>query len=185
MCANAARWPSGAAGTGRFRHADLLEIPMKPALFASAAILALAFAAPAAVAQPVPNGGLSAEDVAAWLQNAGYAAKIETERSGRKTIASSAEGLDFHISMYDCHNGPRCASLEFFIGFDTKGAFNATQMNEWNRDNRWVRAYVDKANDPWLEMDVDLSPGGTYEGLTDQFAIWRSELPDFKKFIHW
>ena len=158
---------------------------MKPALFASAAILSLALAARTTMAEPVPTGGLTVDEVAAWLQNAGYAAKIETEKSGRKTIASSAEGIDFHISMYDCHDGPRCASLEFFVGFNTNGAFNATQMNQWNADNRWVRAYVDKTNDPWLEMDVDLSPGGTYENLTDEFGIWRSELPDFKKFIHW
>jgi hypothetical protein len=58
-------------------------------------------------------------------------------------------------------------------------------MNDWNSNNRWVRAYSDSKNDPWLEMDVDLSPGGTKEGLDDEFAIWRDMLTDFKKYINW
>ncbi len=34
-----------------------------------------------------------------------------------------------------------------------------------------MRAYVDKVNDPWLEYDVDLTPGGSYELLKDEFGI--------------
>ena len=56
-------------------------------------------------------------------------------------------------------------------------------MNDWNRDNRWARAYVDKVNDPWLEYDVDLTPGGTYEMLNDEFAIWRDTLGRFHKIV--
>ena len=52
-------------------------------------------------------------------------------------------------------------------------------MNEWNRDNRWARGYYDSVNDPWVEYDVDLTPGGTYELLDDEFATWRSTLTRF------
>ena len=58
-------------------------------------------------------------------------------------------------------------------------------MNDWNMNKRWVRAYVDKENDPWVEYDVDLAPGGTYEGLKDQFGIWQDALSHFRKFIGW
>jgi hypothetical protein len=75
--------------------------------------------------------------------------------------------------------------MQFAAGFDTKGAFNPVKMNDWNRDNRWTRAYIDKANDPWLEMDIDLTPGGTFELLNDEFATWRSSFVRFKKFINW
>ena len=43
-------------------------------------------------------------------------------------------------------------------------------MNDWNSTKRWAKAYVDDKDDPWLQMDVDLSPGGTEEGLNDQFS---------------
>jgi hypothetical protein len=158
---------------------------MRHALLSSAAILALVLAPAPAPAKDLPSGGLTVEEVASWLQSAGYPAKIQTEKDGSQTIQSAADGADFHIDMYDCHHTPRCSSLEFFAGFNTKGAFNAAKMNDWNRNNRWVRAYVDSTNDPWIEMDVDLYPGGTYEGLKDQFGIWRDEFASFRKYIHW
>ncbi|HWA79731.1 MAG TPA: YbjN domain-containing protein [Acetobacteraceae bacterium] len=158
---------------------------MKRTLLASATVFALALAPAMAIAKDLPAGGMTADDVVSWLQSDGYPATVTTEKDGSKTINSASDGSAFHISMYDCNGGPRCSSLEFFVGFDTHGAFNAEKMNDWNRRNRWTRAYVDSTNDPWLEMDVDLSPGGTYENLDDQFSIWRDEFRSFRKFINW
>jgi hypothetical protein len=87
--------------------------------------------------------------------------------------------------MYDCHDKPTCTAIQFNVGFDTKGAWNATKMNGYNSAKRWVRAYVDDNDDPWLEQDVDLIPGGTWEGLKDQFGIWRQMMGDFEKYIDW
>lgn len=150
---------------------------MKPILACGIAALALCLAQPAA-ARAIPNGGLTLEQVAGWLQDAGYRAEIKTE-DGKRNIYSGSDGHNFHVSMYDCNDKNVCGSLQFWVGFDTKGAFNPSQINQWNRKNRWVRAYVDDVNDPWLEMDVDLTPGGSYENLNDEFAIWRSALKRF------
>ncbi len=153
---------------------------MRQMIVAGAAALALSFFSMPAVARDIPNGGLTLEQIAGWLQAAGYKAEIRTEPDGKRNIYSGAEGGGFHVSQYDC-KGNICGSLQFWVGFDTKGAFTADRINNWNRDNRWVRAYVDKVNDPWLEMDVDLTPGGTYENLDDEFAIWRDALRRFKQ----
>jgi Putative bacterial sensory transduction regulator len=160
---------------------------MRRALLTSATIFALALAlAPAiAIAADLPDGGMTIDDVVSWLQGAGYPANIMTENDGSKTVVSSSDGSQFHIQMYDCNGGPRCASLEFYAGFNTHGAWNAEKMNDWNSKKRWTRAYVDNTNDPWVEMDVDLSPGGTYEILNDEFAIWRNGFRDFRKYINW
>jgi Putative bacterial sensory transduction regulator len=152
---------------------------MRQLIVAGAAALALCLSSTPAVARDIPDGGLTLEQVAAWLQAAGYKAEIQTE-GGKRNIYSGAEGNAFHISQYDC-KGDVCGSLQFWVGFDTKGAFSTDRINTWNRENRWLRAYVDKVNDPWLEMDVDLTPGGTYENLSDEFAIWRDGLRRFKQ----
>lgn len=149
---------------------------MKHVLIAGVASLALLCGA--ASARDIPAGGLTLEQVQTWLQAAGYKAEIQTNSSGERNIYSAAEGTGFHIYMYDCKKG-LCGSMEFSVGFNTKGAFNAVQMNTWNRKNRWVRAYIDDVNDPWLEYDIDLTPGGTYELLNDQFTIWRGQLKKF------
>ena len=134
---------------------------------------------------PLPSAGLSAEDVASWLQAEGYKAQVTTNSDGSKTVNSATGGTNFNVDMYDCHDKSTCTAIQFNVGFDTKGAWNATKMNEYNSSKRWVRAYVDDKDDPWLEQDVDLIPGGTWEGLDDQFSVWRQMLGDFEKYINW
>lgn len=147
-----------------------------------AAGLAVAAFSTAALAKDLPATGMTAEDVEKWLQTEGYQAKIVTGDNGQQTITSASDGVNFHVGFYDC-KGARCGSIQFYAGFDTKGKLDPNKMNEWNQKQRWARAYVDKTNDPWLEMDVDLTPGGTYELLGDEFATWRSVLAHFKTFI--
>ena len=156
---------------------------MKVRLLTCAAAIAVAAVSTSVLAKDLPAGGLTAEEVASWLQDTGYQAKIVTRENGRKTITSSTGGFGFHVGFYDCKD-QRCASMQFFAGFSTQGALNPVKMNQWNRSERWVKGYVDQVNDPWVEMDVDLSPGGTYEMLNDEFAIWRNMLNTFNNFIH-
>ena len=158
---------------------------MKRVLLASAVALTMAFASNVALAKDLPPGGFTVEDVAKWLQGAGYKAEIQTAKDGSSNVYSASDGVGFHVYMYDCKNGPRCGSIQFSVGFDTKGAWTAGKMNSWNSGNRWVRSYVDDANDPWVEMDVDLSPGGSWENLNDEFAVWRDMLGRFKQYINW
>ena len=133
----------------------------------------------------LPGAGLSADDVAKWLQDAGYKATVKTNTDGSKSVNSATDGTNFSVDMYDCHDKATCTAIQFSVGFDTKGAWTAAKMNDYNSTKRWVRAYVDDKNDPWLEQDVDLIPGGTWEGLDDQFAVWRQMLGDFEKYINW
>jgi hypothetical protein len=147
----------------------------------AATALAICMTATPSAARDIPPGGLTLEQIASWLQAAGYKAEIQTSSEGKRTISSGVEGGGFHISQYDCKGGTVCGSLQFWVGFDTKGSFTLDQINTWNRENRWVRTYIDKVNDPWVEMDIDLTPGGTYENLNDEFAIWRDSLHRFRE----
>ena len=157
---------------------------MKRVLFIALAAGGLAMLSSLAAARDIPAEGMTVQDVVSLLQDAGLGATIDTADDGSKSVKSSTDGHMFHVYMFDC-KGERCGSLQFSAGFDTKGAFSPEKMNDWSRDKRWSRAYVDKVNDPWVEYDVDLTPGGTYELLNDELGIWRRELVDFAKFIGW
>lgn len=147
-------------------------------------IAAFSLCAGAAAAKDLPTGGMTLGDVADWLSSNGYRAEIVTDHDGHRSVYSGTDGADFHVYMFDCKED-RCGSMQFSSGFSTKGALNAEKINEWDSGRRWGRAYVDKVNDPWIEYDVDLSPGGTYEMLNDEFAIWRETLVGFRAFIGW
>ncbi len=75
--------------------------------------------------------------------------------------------------------------MELAAGFDLTNGMSFEKINEWNRDNRYIKGYLDTENDPYAEYEVNLSPGRTYESLNDDFAIWRTALPKFKTFIGW
>jgi hypothetical protein len=151
---------------------------------AGAAALAWLVLGNVAMARDLPDHGMTIEELVTWLKDGGYSAIIQNEDDGSRSIYSSTNNQNFHIYVYDCKDD-RCASIQFSSGFDTKGTFNTKKMNDWVRDNRWTRAYVDKSNDPWVEFDVDLAPGGTYEMLDDEFGIWRDSLKHFRKYIGW
>lgn len=146
-----------------------------------------AVAGPAAetVAQPspvtlraIPEGGFTIEELAAWLESEGYSTNLVTGESGKRHIVSSTQGSPLNIFLGDC-KGERCASLELASGFATHGKFDVSQINAWNYDNRWCRAYYDSDNDPWLRMNIDLWPGGTYEALSDRLDTWNRTLGRF------
>jgi len=128
--------------------------------------------------RPIPDGGLTVEEVAAWLEGEGYTSKIVTGENGSRHIVTNSQGSPLNIFLGDC-KGERCASLELAAGFSTGGKFDITQINSWNYDNRWCRAYYDDVKDPWLRMNIDLSPGGTYEALNDRFATWNRTFGRF------
>jgi hypothetical protein len=150
----------------------------------SAAAAAPATVAPAAPQPPaaslhaIPDGGLTLEEVVAWLQSGGYSAKVVTAESGKRHIITNSHGTPFDIFTPGCESG-RCSSIELVVAFACKGKFDESQLNQWNREIPWCKAYYDSVNDPSLDMDIALSPGGTYESLNDQFLTWNSVLGKF------
>ncbi len=132
----------------------------------------------AASMHPIPESGLTLEEVVAWLQSGGYAAKVVTAESGKRHILTNSHGTPFDIIMPGCDSG-RCSSIELVVAFACKGKFDVSKLNEWNREIPWCKAYYDSVNDPSLDMDIALSPGGTYESLNDQFLTWNRVLGTF------
>jgi hypothetical protein len=127
---------------------------------------------------PIPDGGLTMEEVVGWLQSGGYSAKMVTAESGKRHIVTNSHGTPFDIFMPGCDSG-RCTSIELVVAFACKGKFDVSKLNDWNREIPWCKAYYDSVNDPSLDMDIALSPGGTYESLNDQFLTWSTVLGNF------
>jgi hypothetical protein len=157
---------------------------LKTTMMAAGAALALALmtTAPASAA-PIPDGGVTVEDMVRFLQSKGYKAEVKSGTNGRY-IASAAAGVNFDVYFYDCVRS-RCASVQFEAGFDLTNGITTSKINEWNRDKRYLKAYVDSGSDPHVSMDANTSPARTYEGLADDFGVWTGTLPLFATFIGW
>jgi hypothetical protein len=118
------------------------------------------------------------------LQGAGYSARVGTDKVGDPMITSGASGTNFQIFFYNCTNHLQCATVQFHSGYDLSTPVSLERINEWNSSQRFGRAYLDKENDPILEMDVDLDDGGLAPLLfIDNIEFWTSVLGRFEKHI--
>jgi hypothetical protein len=160
---------------------------MKTAIIALAAATALSatMASGMARAETINANGMTAPEVAAWLQKAGYKAEVGKDSDGEPMIKSATDGENFNIYFYDCDKTLRCKALQFSAGFDLKQGLTLAKVNEWNRKNRYLKAYVDDDLDPYIQYDVNVNAGRTVSGLDDDFAVWTGMIGDFTTFIDW
>jgi hypothetical protein len=153
---------------------------MKSKLLALAA--AAAFWAVPAGAQMVK--AQDPQSLVAALQNAGYAGKLGADGVGDPMITSGSSGTTFHILFYNCTAHKGCATVQFQVGFDLEKSPGLERINDWNRDQRFGHAYLDKEGDPILVMDLDLDDGGVSRALfIDNVQFWTSVLGAFQKHI--
>jgi hypothetical protein len=149
---------------------------------AMAAIVAALTAAAAASAAPIPEGGVTVDDVAEALQAQGYKAEIGRDQMGDPMITSALEGASFRVLFYDCERG-RCAAIQFATAFDLKDGLTLSEINSWNRQRRFGRAYLDDEMDPFVEYDVDLEAGATTEAIENAVEVWEAVVPHFIRHI--
>src|SRR3954467_4643794 len=150
--------------------------------------IAIALAVLAAAAScPAQAENVRAQDPGSLvraLQNGGYAAKLGVDKVGDPMITSGVAGTTYQIFFYNCTNHKECATVTFHSGYDLTSSPGLERMNEWNRGKRFGRGYLDKEDDPILEMDVDLDDGGLSPLLfIDNIEFWASILADFEKHI--
>ena len=141
----------------------------------------------AAISWPAQAESVRAQDPGSLvraLQGGGYQAKLGVDKVGDPMITSGFGGTTFQIFFYNCTNHKECATVQFHSGYDFTTPLPLETINAWNQSQRFGRAYLDKENDPILEMDVDLDDGGVPPLLfIDNMEFWTSVLGKFEKHI--
>lgn len=123
--------------------------------------------------------------VVAALQSAGYRAELAKDKSGDPMIRSNSSGTGFTVFFYGCENNTRCKSVQFYSGYTGAKVAGLSDINKWNTDRRFGRAYLDSVGDPCIEMDIDLDDGGMSRSLfIDNLEYWVSVMAAFEKMIY-
>jgi len=152
-------------------------------VFAAAAMAWALLAAGAAASRDLPSGGVTRQDVAAWLQRQGQTATIHADSAGEIIVTSSSGGVNWDIYFYRCTAG-RCTDIQYAAGWTEIASMSLDKVNQWNRDKRYIRAYFGPKNAVWGEYDVVLSPGGSWEQLDASLRDWISAVQRFKTYIN-
>jgi hypothetical protein len=122
--------------------------------------------------------------IARVMQNAGYKASIEKLEDGQSYVQSSSSGYPFRVFFFGCDNDtPGCDTVQLFAGFRTDKSPTLREMNDYTRDYRWGRVYIDEEDDPVIEMDIDLEDGGMSDALfKDNLEYWDYVMSKFAEF---
>jgi hypothetical protein len=184
--------PRGAQ-TSRCRHVRLARaaLGVRPARLVFGARLALGFgefaaamlaaASGAAFAEPLPDGGATAPEIAGVMKGQDFPVETTKDKDGNPLLRSSAQGYGFSVYFYGCKE-TRCDSIQFSAAFNSKDV-KPEKIAEWNRTRRFGRAWLDDDAAPWVEMDVDLEHGATTEAVAADLERWVSVLTGFNSFV--
>ena len=154
-----------------------------PVLFSA---LTLAVALPgAALAQTPPAAvvettGVSVADAKAWLAGLGGNVREPVLRDGVTSLHIADEPLPWNLTFYAC--GPSlCDDIQYSAIFS--GPITPEQINAWNRDNRFLKAFFMPAEPGGVagavvQYDVLLTNTGT-EQLREPTVIWLQMLRAF------
>ncbi|MGV8928581.1 MAG: YbjN domain-containing protein [Brevundimonas sp.] len=153
-------------------------------------IVALAVAAPGlGLAQTPPpaavsNHGVSVAETQAWLTGLGGTVGAPRTVEGVTSLYVADQPLPWNLTFYACGTG-LCDDIQYSAVFS--GPITVDQINAWNRDNRFLKAFFVPATaggeaGALVQYDVILTGTGT-EQLREPTVIWIQMLPTFAQSL--
>lgn len=146
------------------------------------AVFAGCASTPLAAQQARVQTSITAAEAADLVRAQGYRAEIETRSNGQPMISFEVSGRKTVIFLQRCTNN-RCSDMYLYAGFKVDRAPSLTAINDWNRERRFSRAYIDKEGDPVIEADFDFDGGNTLGNAKEWMATWKRTLDAFVKHI--
>jgi len=147
-------------------------------LIAVATTVALALPAGAT---PINSAGLTRGEIATFLKSKGYPVTATKDANGLQILkATTPAGVNFDVYFFDCDDAGRCPSLQFAAGWSMQNPVDRDKLNVWNREHRYMRAYVQDGGALYGEFDMIIAPGGSTEQLETDRELFNTLLAKFK-----
>lgn len=121
--------------------------------------------------------------IAGIVQDEGYRAVVGRDSVGDPMITSTAHGQEFTIYFYGCEYGENCRDVQFRATFDMEDGMSPTKVQDFNRENRWGKVYLDEDSNPVLEMDVNLYGYVFVTNFKDTLDWWVLVMQNFIEYI--
>jgi len=111
-------------------------------------------------------------------------AMLETDTQGDPKIVGRIDGIRYVVLFYGCKDKSECQTIQFYAGWtNPDGKITHEEVNDWNRDNRFSKAYLDDEGDPAIELDVSLERGVSQGNLDEWFDWWQTAIVSFEKEV--
>ena len=116
---------------------------------------------------------LHSEQLMQLLSEEGYVPRLEEPR----VVEVKIQSLRTYFFIAEDH-----ASIQAYAGFEAPGA-GLAEVNRWNRERRYSRAYIDDEGDPVIELDLDLVGGVSRERIADFIRTVRVSVTAFADHV--
>ena len=122
------------------------------------------------------------------LDEEGYAYTVDTDGAGDPKIVVEPGDLgaqSVEVEYYNCTGSSSQNCEDFLMKAVFKPSKGATLkvLNNFNRENRWVRVYLDDDNTAVVEMDINADGGLGKESLKILVGLFFSVTTDFAEAI--
>jgi Putative bacterial sensory transduction regulator len=108
--------------------------------------------------------------------------RVKYEKVNESSVKAFDGELFYYVDSYKNDDGYH--SVTFNISFE-KTKIGLAQINEWNQNRRFSRAYLTKDKLAVLEMDLNLVPGGMPDcQFQDNLYVWLDSLGKFHDMIY-
>jgi hypothetical protein len=145
----------------------------------SLACLAASTAARAETSQQEVILSVTPDEMAKILQDIGYRAEILKNNEGKRRIRTRIGGWNVTLNFYSCDDKENCKSIGVRSFFENEKKRSAQWANEWNREKRFTKVYIDKDNDVNIEYDFLFRDGVTKGNVRAYFDVYEDQLKDF------
>ena len=131
----------------------------------------------AAAAQPAAAQEIMSSVSAKHMESILKSMDLEFEKRSDTSWRVDLDGKKVLLIM-----GNDNTDAQLYIGFgDTQ--VSAKQMNEWNSDHRFGRAYADDDGNPVLESDLDFAGGVTDDIIKAWIKLYAAQVKSYIKFL--
>lgn len=104
---------------------------------------------------------ISPAEVRAVVETSGVQVQLTQDSAGDPLLNVKSDGLNYQVLFYGCENG-RCNSIQFRAWWKLDHKVDSAAIHKYEVERRYGRAYLDKDEDPTIEVNVWLKPGVTY-----------------------
>ena len=119
------------------------------------------------------------------LRAKGHKLEIKTVDKETYIRVQDPDGYAYNIFLYGCDdNNKNCQSVQFYAAFAPSKKPTLSAMNQYSKEYRYGRVYLDGDGDPNLEWDVYLSKAGMSEALFfENLDLWDAKMDNFGEFV--
>lgn len=152
------------------------------------AMTALMFSALAMGSVPAQAQQITAANpggIVHFLQALGHKVEVSADSSEDPMLTVKTDDHTYRVFFYGCTDGKNCDSIQFYAGWTEADNNTMKAMNDWNKEHRYGRAYIDNDGDPCIEFDIETGAGGISPGLfADEVEVWGLLMDAFTSYVY-